>query len=242
MTDHATSAPESLPPELLARLGQFDTPTVCNALEEIVPGRRGHGFTIRPLVCPFPSLAPIVGYARTGTVRAQHPPRDDAETERRRRLDWYRFVAEGGPLPAVVVLQDTDETPGYGAFWGEVNTAVHKGLGALGCITDGSIRDIDQCAEGFQLLAGSVGPSHAWARVERIGGTVTVAGMEVRSGDLIHADRHGAVMIPPDAAAAIPEAAERIARREAEVLAAARRPGFDVAALEQAMGRAKDIH
>lgn len=231
-----------LPADLLDRLGRLDTPTVCNALEEIVPDRRGHGFTVRPLVCPFPSLAPIVGYARTGTVRAQHPPRDDAPTERARRLDWYRFVASGGPLPAIVVLQDIDETPGYGAFWGEVNTTVHQALGARGCITDGSIRDIDQCAPGFQLLAGAIGPSHAWARIERIGGAVTVAGMEVRPGDLIHADRHGAVVIPPDAAPAVPDAAERIARREAEILDAARQPGFDVSALERAMGRAKDIH
>jgi regulator of RNase E activity RraA len=141
-----------------------------------------------------------------------------------------------------VVLQDVDETPGYGAFWGEVNTAVHRALGARGCLTDGSIRDIDQCAEGFQLLAGSVGPSHAWVRIEQIAVPVTVAGMAVRDGDLVHADRHGAVVIPPEAAAAIPDAADRIARREAEILAAARAPGFDVDALAAAMGRAKDIH
>jgi regulator of RNase E activity RraA len=228
--------------DLLDRLATLDTPTVCNALEEVMPQNRGHGFTTLPLVCPFPALKPIVGFARTGTIRAQHPPRDDAETERDRRLGWYRHVAEGGPLPAVVVLQDVDETPGYGAFWGEVNTTVHQALGALGCITNGSIRDIEQCAEGFQLLAGCIGPSHAWARIERIAVPVTVAGMEVRDGDLIHADRHGAVVIPPDAAPAIPDAADRIARREAVILEAARQPGFDVDALAAAMGRSRDIH
>ncbi len=97
---------------------------------------------------------------------------------------------------------------GYGAFWGEVQSAVHKALGCVGVITDGSIRDIPQWAPGFQALAGSIGPSHAWVHAESFGGEVRVAGMTVRSGDLIHADRHGAVVIPFDVAAKLPDAAE----------------------------------
>ena len=58
--------------------------------------------------------------------------------------------------PTITVIQDLDPEPGYGAFWGEVNTAVHKGLGVLGCITNGSIRDLDMIATDFQLLAGCV--------------------------------------------------------------------------------------
>jgi len=77
-----------------------------------------------------------------------------------------------------------------------VQSNVHKALGCLGVITDGSIRDIPQWADGFQALAGSIGPSHAWVHAESFGGEVRVAGMTVRSDDLIHADRHGAIVIP----------------------------------------------
>src|SRR5207248_415264 len=83
-----------------------------------------------------------------------------------------------------------------------------KALGCLGVITDGSIRDIPQWAPGFQALAGSIGPSHAWVHAENFGGEVRVAGMTVRSDDLIHADQHGAIVIPTDIAAKIPEACE----------------------------------
>ena len=100
------------------------------------------------------------------------------------------------------MIQDIDGPDvGYGAFWGEVQSNVHKALGCLGVITDGSIRDIPQWAPGFQALAGSIGPSHAWVHAESFGGEVRVAGMTVRSDDLIHADRHGAIVIPLDIAA-----------------------------------------
>ena len=88
------------------------------------------------------------------------------------------------------MIQDIDGADvGYGAFWGEVQSNVHKALGCLGVITDGSIRDIPQWAPGFQALAGSIGPSHAWVHAENFGGEVRVAGMTVRSDDLIHADQ-----------------------------------------------------
>ena len=119
------------------------------------------------------------------------------------RLSYYEHVAKP-PQPAIVVIQDLDPEPGFGAFWGEVNTAIHKGLGLLGCITNGSIRDLDVIAPEFQLLAGMVAPSHAWVRVETLGDEVTVHGMAVRDGDLIHADRHGAVVIPHEAAPQAP--------------------------------------
>ncbi|MEQ8968675.1 MAG: RraA family protein [Azospirillaceae bacterium] len=227
---------------VLDALRRLDTPTVCNALERVVPERRGHGYTIDPLVCPYPDLPPMVGFARTATMAAMYPPAEPDAEVMDRRVAYYRYIAEGGPLPSVVVIHDTDPHPGYGAFWGEVNTNIHKGLGALGLVTNGSVRDIDENAEGFALLAGLVGPSHAWARVESFGGRITVAGMTVDSGDLIHADRHGAVVIPPEAAAAVPEAAAAIAREEAVLIEAAKRPGFGIDALETAMGRRKDIH
>jgi regulator of RNase E activity RraA len=229
--------------KLLEHLKAFDTPTICNALELASPERRAKGFTHRPFVCAFPAMPPIVGFARTARISAtEHPVRPAAEL-RALRLDYYAYVAAAAEeLPTVAVIEDVDPVPGFGAFWGEVNTAVHKGLGVLGCVTNGSIRDLDMVATDFQLLAGSVAPSHAWVRVESFREEVAVHGMTVRHDDLIHADRHGAVVIPHEAAAALPLAIDLCARREAPVIAAARAPGFSVEKLRAAMAEADDIH
>lgn len=226
---------------LLAELARFDTPTICNALEIVVPERRATGFTVEHLHCLRPELSPMVGYARTVTYRSEEPLAEAADVLQRRRTAYYEYVA-APPGPTIVVVEDLDPNPGYGAFWGEVNTAVHKGLGALGCVTNGSMRDLPDCAPGFQLLAGKIGPSHAHGHVVEFGVDVTVFRMHVSHGDLIHADRHGAVVIPRDAAARIPSAVDLIVRREAVVLKAARAAGFDIDKLKQAMADQADIH
>ena len=116
---------------------------------------------MKPLVCPFPQLPPIVGYAKTATIRTTHAHELDAKAQRAQRIAYYEYIA-GKPAPGIMVIQDLDGPDvGFGAFWGEVMSAVHKGLGLLGVVTDGCIRDIDQWAPGFQALAGSVMPSHA---------------------------------------------------------------------------------
>lgn len=227
--------------ELLLDLARLDTPTVCNALEVVAPERRGRGFTVEPLFCLRPELGSMVGYALTARIRAQHPS-EHPEAVRERSLGYYEFVATG-PKPGIVVIQDLDgDSRGFGAFWGEVNSNVHQGLGCLGVITDGSIRDLDDVAKGFQMLAGSVGPSHAHVRVVDYGGPVAVAGMSVRTGELIHADRHGAVVIPESVASRIPEAAAGVARRERVVIEAAQRPDFDLDQLRGAWKKASELH
>lgn len=233
--------PSSLPPDALTRLREFDTPTICNALEVACPERRGVGYTTRPLVCLRPAMPPIVGYARTATIRAQRPSEDPEAEQRRRRLDYYAYV-DGGPKPSVIVMQDVDPVPGYGSFWGEVNSHVHRGLGALGLVTDGSIRDIDQNAEGFQMLAGMIGPSHAHVRVEAFDLPVDVAGMAVAPGDIIHADQHGAVVVPAEAVPEIPAIVEHQVRKEAVIIEASKRPSFDFETLARAMRDSEDIH
>ena len=129
--------------------------------------------------------------------------------------------------------------PGYRRsrcrLWCEVQSNVHKALGCLGVVTDGSIRDTPQWAPGFQALAGSIGPSHAWVHAESFGGQVRVAGMTVQSDDLIHADRHGAIVIPLDVAAKLPEAAELCGRRETPILESARSPDFSLEKLKAAL-------
>lgn len=226
----------------LQLLTTWDTPTICNALEVVAPHRRTTGFTTRPMVCAFPDLKPIVGRARTATIRALDAPAGTPEELRARRIGYYEYVASGGGDGTITVIQDLDPVPGFGAFWGEVNTAVHKGLGSLGLVTDGSIRDLDAIAPGFQLLAGVVGPSHAHVHVVDWGQPVNIFGMAVQHDDIVHADRHGAVVIPGDVVKEVPAAVDLLTRREAVILEAARAPDFDIEKLRRAMSDSADIH
>lgn len=231
------------PADLLEKLRAVDTPTICNALELIDAKYRVTGFTTKPLVCPFPDLPPIVGYARTATIRATHANELEGKAAKAQRVGYYEYVAEGGPSPSVMIIQDLDGADmGFGAFWGEVQSAVHRGLGCEGVVTDGCIRDIPQWAPNFQALAGSVMPSHAWVHLADYGREVRVAGMVVKSGDLIHADRHGAAVIPHDVAAKIPAACDLLARKEAVILSAARAKGFSIAQLRDALNKMDEIH
>ncbi len=158
--------PESLStPSPSPGLAEWDTPTICNALEVIDPAARLSGYTIQAFTCLRPEQKPMVGFARTATIRASVRAAVPAEEAQAMRLRYYEYV-DRGPKPSVVVIQDLDTHPGTGAFWGEVNTAIHKGLGALGVVTNGSIRDLDASAPGFQALAGQVCPSHAWVHVD----------------------------------------------------------------------------
>jgi regulator of RNase E activity RraA len=228
--------------DLLETLKSFDTPTICNALEIVAPERRLTGFTAKPLVCPFPDLPPIVGYARTATIRTVNAPELTGKDARAQRIGYYEYVASK-PGPTITVIQDLDGADvGFGAFWGEVQSAVHKGLGCLGVVTDGCIRDIPQWAPGYQALAGSIAPSHAHVHLADFGKEVRVAGMLVRSGDLVHADRHGAVVIPHEVAPKIKAACDLLARKEAIILEIARKPGFTVDQLKVALQKMDEIH
>jgi regulator of RNase E activity RraA len=224
----------------LELLRKWDTPTICNALEVVVPERRATGFTTQALTCLNPKLPPMVGYARTATIRATTPPAESADTLKSRRADYYAYVADS-THKTIAVIEDLDAAPGFGAFWGEVNTAVHRGLGCAGAITNGSMRDLDDCAPGFQLLAGKVGPSHAHVHVVDFGSPVTIFGMRVLNDDIVHADQHGAVLIPAKAVKELPAAVELLTRREAVILKAARSADFTIEKLRQATADATDI-
>ena len=233
-----TELTEALRTELM----KLDTPTVCNALEIVAPERRGYGYTVQPLVCTRPELPPMVGVARTASIRAQHPSDLKGKAAREMQDAYYAYLDEG-PKPSIIVIQDLDgDARGYGSWWGEVNSNIHKGMGCLGLVTDGSVRDLPDIPEDFQMLADRVGPSHAFVHPVDYGRPVTVAGMRVASGDLIHADQHGAVVIPWEVVADVPGAAADIARREAVIIGAAQEPGFNMARLRQAWGDATEIH
>jgi regulator of RNase E activity RraA len=221
-------------PGQLEFLRSIDTPTVCNLLEVVAPERRGFGYTVRHLHCPFPDLPPMVGFAKTVTMRAQDRVPLGEAGYMNKRLDYLDYVASD-PQPSIAVIQDLDDIVGFGAFWGEVQTNVHKALGCLGTITNGSIRDIPAIAEGFQMLAGSIVPSHAYVHVVEHNVDVTIHGMAVKSGDLVHADRHGAVIVPMDKIDAMQSAAGDLAAREAKIIAVARNRGVTVEQIKVAM-------
>lgn len=221
----------------LDTLRQWDTPTICNGLEIIAPERRAIGFTVEPMVAVDAKLPPIIGLARTGTIRAKEPPRGKVAD----RLAWYDYVG-ASDMPTIVVLQDIDDRPGYGAFWGEVQSTVHKALGARGCVTNGSFRDLTAWASNFQMVGGRVGPSHAHVHMVDFGQPVNVFGMQAAHDDVIHADYHGAVVIPADAVRKLPAAIELVARREKVILDICKSPDFSPGKLREAIKRAGEIH
>ncbi len=230
MSEHFTAAD-------LTALQAWDTPTICNGLELIVPERRAIGFTVESVVAADRFHKPIVGVARVGTIRAKEPPRGRVAD----RLDWFDYVADA-PFPTIVCLQDLDDQPGYGAWWGEVHSTVHKALGALGCVTNGSFRDCDMLAPGFQIIGGRIGPSHAHVHLVDFGRGVNIFGMNVGHGDVVHADFHGAVVIPADAVRKLPAAIELCMRREKVILDLCASPDFSPAALREAVRRSGEIH
>ena len=218
----------------IAFLESMDTPTVCNVIEIISPERRGHGYTTRHLHCPFPDLPPKIGFAKTVTMRAKDPVQLGDAGYMNKRFDYLDYIASQ-PNPSWVVIQDLDDPAGHGAFWGEVQSNVHKALGCHGVVTNGCVRDIPMIAPGFQILAGSIAPSHAFVHVVDFGSEVTVHGMAVKHADLIHADRHGAVVVPMDKVSAMRAALASLTKSEARIIEAARAPGVTVETIKAAI-------
>lgn len=217
---------------LLDLLRRVDTPTVCNAIE-VAQGRRGFtGFTRGTMICTEPGRS-VVGHAATAQIAALAPPTDPPEAVRARRMAYYKAMHDA-PKPSVAVVEDLDGAAAIGAYWGEVNVTVHKGFGMAGALTNGVVRDLGDLPQGFPVVAGSIGPSHGYVHVRSVGQPVRIFGLEIRQGDLVHADRHGAVVVPPDVVPVLAAAIHRLLDTERLVLEPARRPGFDFAAFEAA--------
>lgn len=218
--------------ELLVLLRKLDTPTVCNAIE-VAQGKRGFNrFTRGTMQHSRPGEPAIVGFARTAKISGLAPPVEPSDVIRSRRMDYFRSMASGDG-PTVSVVEDVDFPNCIAGWWGEVHVAVHKGLGMSGAVTNGVMRDLDVMDDGFPVLAGSVGPSHGFVHVLKIGGQVDVMNMKVRQGDLIHADRHGALVIPTDVIDVLKKAIETVITSEDIVLTPARKPDFNIEKLEE---------
>ena len=212
----------------LEALRSLTVPTLANAVEVFGAVSANAGYNKLPLTCHFPELGICVGYAATVTATTDTAPADaPAPVEEPEYWRWLESLAERGPI--VLVLEDLDDPPG-GAMWGEWNGHVHRRLGCVGTITQGAVRDLDALERlGFHTFATSVSVAHGYGAFVGYGGPVNVAGLRVETGDLVVADRHGVLRIPPE----IPieelvDAGREIDRLESEVFACTLADDFSV--------------
>lgn len=220
--------------EQLDELRWFNTPTISNAIEIFNIRQRHLGFLPHTIRCLFPDLGAVVGYAVTSQTEASFSPDSQPDLT----ADYLRYVA-AQPGPKIAVGQDLDDPHGLGAQFGEVNATIHKTLGCVGHITDGCPRDLDEVRDlGFQLFGLNPCVSHAYVRLVAFGKPVKIAGVEVLSGDLIHADKHGVCIIPPEIAPRLAEACREVERLEKPLLELCRGDTFD---LEEYIRRRSDM-
>ena len=187
----------TLSKELYALLQSVDTPTVCNAIE-LAQGKRGfNNFTKSTIYAADVQLPSIVGFAKTAQIKATTPPKASPEEVKAKRMAYYEYMSSG-ERPSIAVIQDLDYPNPIGAYWGEINNNIHRSFGLYGVLTDGLMRDLGSLAPQFQVLASGVGVSHLFVHVVDFDTPVEVFGMQVSPNDIIHADRHGGVVIPQE--------------------------------------------
>jgi 4-hydroxy-4-methyl-2-oxoglutarate aldolase len=216
---------EPLEPAVLDRMRAYNTPTIANAIEVFDARPRNEGFMRPEIRCVFPSLGVMVGYAVTLRIQALTPGGKGAAISP--SVHWQDVLKV--PAPRVVVVEDLDDPPGVGSFWGEVNANIHKALGCVGTVTNGCVRDLDEVEPlGFHFFAGHIAVSHAYVHIVEVGAPVRVGGLTVRPGDLLQGDRHGVVNIPLDLAARIPEGVKVVDTMERQIINYCQSPQFTV--------------
>jgi 4-hydroxy-4-methyl-2-oxoglutarate aldolase len=190
----------------LLELKRWNTPTIYNGWEQITRHDAARdGFNRDPVTDFMPFMGPMVGYAVTVVVEPGNPAHPKANPS---AMAQYRRYVASVPGPKIVVVQDLDKPGHVGSFWGEVNSNIHRALGCVGTITDGMVRDVDEMMNaGFKALASRLGVGHAHSCPVRWGGEVEVFGRRVSPGQLIHADKHGFLVIPEEDQPGLLEAA-----------------------------------
>src|SRR2546426_11694617 len=212
----------------LDALRNLSTPTVSNAIERFDIRPRNQGFLSPDIRCLFPDLGVMVGHAVTLRFAAEQPAARPGS-----RYESWRDILET-PEPRVLVLQDLDQPPGAGAYIGEVMATIHQRLGCIGAVTNGFVRDLDEVrALGFHFFAAGVCVSHAYVHLFDFGTAVKVGGLIVHTGDLIHADKHGVIVVPKEIAHKIPEAAAKVAEREQRMIGHCKSPDFSLEELKR---------
>lgn len=224
---------------MLEQLRALDSCTVSNAIERLDVRLRNEGFTDSSLRCLSCGLPPMVGYAATGRIRTSTTP--TAQYWYYERMDWWEYL-ESIPGPRVIVLQDVDSKPGFGALFGEMHARIGRALGCIGYLTNGSVRDMPGIGRtGFHLFASGVSVSHAYAHVVDFGDPVEICGLRVQPGDLLHGDQHGVVSVPASIAAEIPAVAAKLLAQEKELIQLCQSAHFSLEKLRRYIERTKDV-
>lgn len=214
-------------------LKQISTPTVANAIETFKVRPREQGNLSSAIRALFPEMGPMVGYAVTGVIRAEQ---GSVEGHRASTFAWWDFV-QSIPVPRVIVIHDLDDPRGQGAQWGEVQANIHRALGCVGVVTDGSVRDLAEVrALGFQFCAAHVSVSHANVHLVDFNLPVKVGGVWINPGDLIHGDQHGVLAVPLAIADKIPQAAAQIEADERRIIDLCKSPKFSAERLKALYG------
>lgn len=210
--------------EQLDALRRIDSPTVSNAIERLQVRPRLEGFAGWELRCAFPELGTTLGYAVTCTADSTTASRIDAQGQLRL---WDAI--ERAPKPSVLVIKDIGPERSRSCHMGEVMATTAKALGAVGCVSDGGLRDVMEVrAQGFQYFCPGFVVSHGNAVICDINVEVTLAGLAVRPGDLLHGDVNGILVVPESVADRVADEAERVREAERRVLEFVRQPGLTV--------------
>ncbi len=204
----------------LLKLKRWNTPTIYNGWEQITKGDiAGDAFNLEETHDFMPQMGPMVGYAVTVIIE----PSNAAHKQNARGDDYRRYLASVDG-PKIVVIQDRDKPAVTGSFWGEVNSNVHRALGCVGTITDGAIRDVDEMTNaGFKALARRLCVGHAHVCAVEWNCEVEVFGRKIQPGQLIHADKHGFLAIPPEDEETLLDAALFMDNNECDTVIAAAR-------------------
>ena len=204
--------------DVLLKLKRWNTPTIYNGWEQITKNPRTSGFNLEETKDYMPEFGPMVGYAVTVKIKpSELAPNPNAWEE-------YRSYIASIQGPKIIVMQDLDKPNVYGSFWGEVSANTHRTLGCVGVIVDGAIRDLDEMKNtGFKALARRLCVGHVYATPLIWGEPVEVFGTKVKSGDLIHADKHGFLIIPEEDQPRILEASIFMDNNECNTIIAAAR-------------------
>ena len=199
----------------LQQLMRFDTPTICNAIELFEVRPRNAGYMDGRIRACFPEMPPIAGYASTAAMRCA-APREEGDVYSSLDEQVGRFSELPGP--AIVVFQDLDDPP-VAATFGEIMCSTYQAFGAVGLITSGAARDVDQVrAIGFSAFSDGTICSHGYSHIVELHRTVRVGGVSVRAGDLLHADANGVTTIPPEIAGELTQVAAEYMAAEAILL------------------------
>ena len=208
--------------EQISALCRIDSPTISNAIERFKVRPRVSGYVGYDIRCIFPELPPTVGYAVTCTV--------DSTTEGRQGIGFQRLyeLLTNAPKPAIVVMQDVGPDRLHSCHAGEIMSTTMKRLGAVGILTDGGLRDVREVRVlgGFQYFCAGLVASHGNPICVSVGDDVTISGMRVRMGDLLHGDVNGVVHIPDECAGQVADAAYRVWAEEGETLRRIASPEF----------------